>query len=93
MHVLNADRATIRLFQGLDNVLEGGIAFKQGFRGNIAVTQFVQGEAECRQFEQGVLTDRIQPLQGMTPYARWGDMPVLVLAVVLLLGVTRLRRG
>lgn len=37
------------------------------------------------QFQQRVLSDRIQPMQGMTPFARWGDWPLLGLALLLLL--------
>ncbi len=41
--------------------------------------------AQAPQFTQAVLTGRIQPMQGMTPYARWQDVPLLVLATMLLL--------
>ena len=43
------------------------------------------------QFERGVLTAEVQPRSGLTPYARWGEWPVL--ALILLSGVwLRLRR-
>lgn len=42
-------------------------------------------QAYAPQFEQAALTGRAQPRQGMTPYARWGDGAVVVLAMTLLL--------
>jgi len=49
--------------------------------------------AQAPQFEQAVLNERIQPMQGLTPYARWGDTPLLVIAALLLLGGAMLGRG
>lgn len=46
------------------------------------------------QFETAVLTERVRPRSGATPYARAGDVAVVVLAVALLLGgLWRGRRG
>ena len=42
-------------------------------------------------FQAGVLTGRIVPRKGATPYARWRDWPVVVL-MVLVLGLVRFRR-
>lgn len=36
------------------------------------------------QFEQLALIEKVQPRQGMTPYVKWGDMPFLVITLVLL---------
>jgi apolipoprotein N-acyltransferase len=46
-------------------------------RGGIAV----QG----RQFQAEVIRGEVQPLSGLTPYARWGDSPIVVLMIALLL--------
>lgn len=51
--------------------------------------------ARAPQFQPAVLSGRIQPLGGLTPYARHGDWPVLALALVLCaaaLGSGMLRR-
>jgi len=36
------------------------------------------------QFQEKVIRGEIQPLRGLTPYARFGDFPVLILMVPLL---------
>lgn len=36
------------------------------------------------QFEQAVLTDEVVPLVGATPFVRWGNTGVVVLAIILL---------
>ncbi|MDP2903385.1 MAG: apolipoprotein N-acyltransferase [Methylovulum sp.] len=38
-------------------------------------------------FETRVLTEPITPMGGMTPYARWGDKPIIVVLAVMLLGL------
>ena len=38
-------------------------------------------------FQDTTLTGTITPMGGMTPYARWGDKPVIVAMVILLLAV------
>ena len=40
--------------------------------------------AAAPQFETSVLEVEVPPLQGLTPYARWRDAPVLVLIAILL---------
>ncbi|MEW6647705.1 MAG: apolipoprotein N-acyltransferase [Pseudomonadota bacterium] len=40
--------------------------------------------ATAPQFVEYVLRGSVQPMQGMTPYARWGNWPVLVLLALLL---------
>lgn len=37
------------------------------------------------QFEPGVLADAVQPFTGATPYARWGNFPVVVGVILTLL--------
>ncbi len=41
--------------------------------------------ARSRQFEEVVVNGTVSPRQGATPYVRFGDLPVLVLALVSLL--------
>ncbi|MEN6586314.1 MAG: apolipoprotein N-acyltransferase [Sulfuricella sp.] len=41
---------------------------------------------------EGVLTGAIQPVQGLTPYARWGDWPVVLASAMLVLFAGRFRR-
>ncbi len=38
-------------------------------------------------FQEATLTGTITPMGGMTPYARWGDKPVIGVMVILLLGL------
>ena len=47
--------------------------------------------AASPQFKTYVLSGAVQPMQGVTPYVRWGNIPVLV-SVVLLLTAVRLSR-
>jgi apolipoprotein N-acyltransferase len=42
--------------------------------------------ATSPQFEQAVLRGSVQPMQGMTPYLRWGNWPVLMILALLLGG-------
>ncbi|HCB13717.1 MAG TPA: apolipoprotein N-acyltransferase, partial [Gammaproteobacteria bacterium] len=46
-------------------------------RGQIAV----QGS----QFQAEVIRGEVQPFHGLTPYARWGDSPTVILVIALLL--------
>lgn len=41
---------------------------------------------------EGVLQGRVQPMSGSTPYARWGDLPVLTVCLLGVVGL-RARRG
>ncbi|MBR0568291.1 apolipoprotein N-acyltransferase [Azoarcus sp. L1K30] len=64
---------------------------------NTGMTAVVQPdgsiEAVLPGFEQGVLEAQVRGFTGMTPYARWGNGPVLLLAAVLVsLGGLRRRR-
>lgn len=34
---------------------------------------------------EGVLVGHLQPMQGMTPFARWGDWPVIILLVLIVI--------
>lgn len=62
---------------------------------NTGVSAIIDQRGEIRaqapQFEQAVLSAPVQPLTGMTPYARWGDWPVLLLACAALLLAWRQR--
>jgi len=44
------------------------------------------------QFEQALLAAGIQPIRGATPYALWRDLPMVLLAGLLLVGLW-MRRG
>jgi apolipoprotein N-acyltransferase len=41
--------------------------------------------AQGPQFQAEVIRGEVQPLTGLTPYARWGDSPTVVLMIALLL--------
>ncbi len=49
-------------------------------------------QVRSRQFQTDTLTGLVQPMQGATPYVRWGNWPVVVLLLILVVGV-RWRRG
>ena len=49
--------------------------------------------ASVPRFETAVLEAALPPLTGRTPYARWRDWPVLVLAALLLVIGWRVRRA
>jgi len=38
-------------------------------------------------FQEVALTGTITPMGGMTPYAKWGDKPVIGVMAILLLGL------
>jgi len=64
---------------------------------NTGVSAIIDHRGEVRgsipQFTQASLTDRIQPRQGMTPYAISGDWLVLLLSGLMLLGTVLLGRS
>lgn len=45
-----------------------------------------------RQFEEQVLRGEAEPRRGLTPYQRWGDAPLWVLSVLLLLAASAWQR-
>ncbi len=46
------------------------------------------------EFQEGVLRADIRPMRGLTPYARWGNYPVLLFCALLLIAAAwRRRRG
>ena len=47
--------------------------------------------ARTKQFQSEVLTGTVQPMQGATPYIRFGNYPVIAGLILLLLAV-RLKR-
>ena len=50
--------------------------------------------ARLPQFQEGVLHAEVRPMTGLTPYARFGNYPVVIGAGALLaLAVWRRRRG
>jgi apolipoprotein N-acyltransferase len=48
--------------------------------------------ATLPQFQPGVLRGEMQPRTGLTPYLRWGNVPVVLLAFGLVLGVLAAQR-
>ena len=64
---------------------------------NTGISAIIDQRGEIRglapQFQQMLLSGQVQPLQGMTPYARWGDTPLVVLAGLLLLMLWRRGRS
>ncbi len=49
--------------------------------------------AQLPGFEQAVLKGEVIPMSGLTPYARWGNYPVIIVAAGLLAWGTRRRRN
>ena len=54
---------------------------------NTGVTAIIshtgQVRAKLPQFQPAALTGVVTPMQGLTPYVRWGDFPLLLLCVAL----------
>jgi apolipoprotein N-acyltransferase len=76
--------------------LEAGRYLVRAANDGITAAIGPHGEIVARlpQFQQGVLRVDVQPLKGLTPYARWGNYPVVLLATALLaLAVWRRRSG
>jgi apolipoprotein N-acyltransferase len=67
MRALEADRPLIRATQD-------GISAVVGERGQII--------AEAQQFQPLVLRASVQPRSGLPPYARFGNLPVVVLGLL-----------
>jgi apolipoprotein N-acyltransferase len=57
---------------------------------NTGVTALIdpQGRIQARlpQFEAGVLSGQVIPMQGLTPYLQWRSWPLAMLCVLILLG-------
>jgi apolipoprotein N-acyltransferase len=55
---------------------------------NTGVTAIINHEgqilAEFPSFQQGVLKGQVQPHSGLTPFVKWGNMPILLLSLGLL---------
>jgi apolipoprotein N-acyltransferase len=41
------------------------------------------------QFRVGVLDGKVEPRQGETPYMRWGNLPLLLIALLAVIGGLR----
>lgn len=74
--------------------LEAGRPLLRAANDGISALIDPQGHVVDRlpQFEPGVLTGRVQPRSGLTPYARTGNYPVVVLCALSLLGALWLPR-
>ncbi|MBV1930506.1 MAG: apolipoprotein N-acyltransferase [Porticoccaceae bacterium] len=63
---------------------------------NDGITAFIDSRGQLvkqlPRFSSGVLEGQIQPHEGMTPYARWGQMPVIGLCLLVLLAAIVLDR-
>ncbi len=59
---------------------------------NTGITAIIGPDGQIRergpQFETVVLRGEIEPRSGATPYVRWGNWPVVIVAVLIVLGVT-----
>ena len=56
------------------------------------IDPFGQLTTQLPQFEQGVLYGEVLPMQGLTPYLRWGSWPLTLGCALLLLGAALLRK-
>ena len=74
----SADRANARIGgrARLFVAANDGVTAVLNARGNVI--------ARLPQFEQAVLRADVQPMTGLTPYARWGNAPVVIGALVAL---------
>jgi apolipoprotein N-acyltransferase len=63
---------------------------------NTGITAIISPEGDVvqrtKQFEQAVLRGEIQPRTGLTPYQRWGDAPLWLLAAAVAAYVLWMRR-
>ncbi|MGX0618671.1 apolipoprotein N-acyltransferase [Cupriavidus metallidurans] len=50
-------------------------------------------QAKLPTFQVGTLTATVQGMQGLTPYIRWGNVPVLIGSLLVLLVAARARRA
>jgi apolipoprotein N-acyltransferase len=50
----------------------------------VLIDPFGQISAQLPQFEQGVLYGEVVPMQGLTPYLRWGSWPLGIICALLL---------
>lgn len=58
------------------------------------IDQFGQLRGVAPQFKRATLSEEVQPLRGATPFVRWGNAAIVLLAALLLLiGVVRQRAG
>lgn len=60
---------------------------------NTGITAVVGPDGRVRerlpQFERGALETEVQPRAGLTPYSRWGGLPVIVLSLLLAIQTRR----
>ena len=58
---------------------------------NTGVTAFIAPDgriiSQAPVFKATVLTDKITPMSGMTPYANWGDTPFIIALLILFFGL------
>lgn len=62
---------------------------------NTGISALIDHRGELRavspHFKTAVLTGLVTPMQGLTPYVRWGNAAVVILALSMLLGAAALR--
>lgn len=61
-----------------------GVSAFIGFKGNL--------QQQTAQFKEAVLTANVQPRQGATPYVTWGQMPVCLFSLFMLIAWIYYRR-
>ncbi len=77
-HLQIARLRTLETGRPMARATSTGISALIDHRGNIV--------ARSRQFTEQLITGFIHPRSGATPYASWGDLPILVLSVLLVAG-------
>lgn len=57
---------------------------------NTGVTAFIDHNgkviAKLPQYQPGVLSEKVQAMEGSTPYVQWGNWPVVIISLSMLLG-------
>ncbi len=64
---------------------------------NTGISAFIGFDGELldtgRQFEAELMTADVEPRRGMTPYARWGNTPIIALCLAIIIGFSMRHRG
>ena len=64
---------------------------------NTGISAFIGFDGELletgRQFEAELMTADIEPRRGMTPYASWGNTPIIAICLAIIIGFSMRQRG